>query len=115
MIFVLKIPTFWGFYAWLLIGVKDRKGSLIGESDVITLYCQTFQRLRDLFLSFNINQKPRIKSPKSGDFENKNYIGRSPDPFSSRSNAKEEKWSGYARLRITSHTAVEFYRLPRIA
>ena len=26
-----------------------------------------------------------------GDFENKNYIGRSPDPFSSRPNAKEEK------------------------
>ena len=71
--------------------LKDRKGSLIGESDVITLYCQPFQRICDLFLSFNTNQKPRIKSPKSGDFENKIYIGRSPDPFSSRPNTKEEK------------------------
>ena len=25
IIFVLKIPTFWGFYAWLLIGVKGQK------------------------------------------------------------------------------------------
>ena len=71
--------------------LKDRKGSLIGESDVITLYCQPFQRICDFFLSFNTNQKPRIKSPKSGDFENKIYIGRSPDPFSSRPNIKEEK------------------------
>ena len=31
------------------------------------------------------------KSPKSGDFENKNYKGHSPDPFSSHSNIKEEK------------------------
>ena len=89
--FVLKIPTFWGFYAWLLIGVKRQKGSLIGESDVITLYCQPSLRLRKPFLSFNTNQKPRIKSPKSGAFENKNYIERSPDPFSSRPNIKEEK------------------------
>ena len=67
----------------------------------ITLYCQPIQRLRDLFLSFYTNQKPRIKSPKSGDFENKNYIGHSPDPFSSRPNAKEGKavW-----LRETSST-----------
>ena len=71
--------------------LKDRKGSLIGESDVITLYCQPFQRICDLFLSFNTNQKPRIKSPKSGNFENKFYIGRSPDPLSSRPNIKEEK------------------------
>ena len=71
--------------------LKDRKGSLIGESDVITLCCQPDQRLRDLFLPFNTNQKPRIKSPKSGDFENKNYIGHLPDPFSSRPNIKEEK------------------------
>ena len=70
---------------------KDRKGSLIGESDVITLYCQPFQRLCDLYLSFNTNQKPRIKSPKSGDLENKNYVGRSPDPFPSRPKAKEGK------------------------
>ena len=33
----------------------------------------------------------RIKFPKSGDFENKNYVGRSPDPFPSRPNIKEEK------------------------
>ena len=39
-----------------------------------------------------------MKSPKSGDFENKNYIGRSPDPFPSHPNAKKEKRSGYARL-----------------
>ena len=71
--------------------LKDRKGSLIGESDVITLYCQPFQRICDLYLSFNTNQKPHIKSPKSGDFENKFYIGRSPDPFCSRPNIKEEK------------------------
>ena len=69
--------------------LKDRKGLLIGESDVITMCGQPFQRLRDLFLSFNTNQKLRIKSP--GDFESKNYIGRSPDPFSSRPNKKEEK------------------------
>ena len=43
------------------------------------------------FLSFNTNQKPHIKSLKSGDFENKNYTRRSPDPFSSRPNIKEEK------------------------
>ena len=92
IIFVLKIPIFWGFYAWLLIGIKGQKRLAdIGESDVITLCCQPFQTLRDLFLSFNTNQKPHIKSPKSGDFENKNYIGRSPDPFSSRPNIKEEK------------------------
>ena len=86
--------------------LKDRKGSLIGESDVITLCCQPFQRLRDLSLSFNTNQKPRIKYPKSGDFENKNYIGRSPDPFSSRPNIKEEKavW-----LRETKQI-LEFHR-----
>ena len=28
---------------------------------------------------------------KCGDFENKNYIGRSPEPFPSRPNAKEGK------------------------
>ena len=47
--------------------------------------------INEPFLSFNTDQKPRIKSPKSGNFENKNYIGRSPDPFSSRPNIKEEK------------------------
>ena len=71
--------------------LKDRKGPLIGESDVITLYCQPSKKPRDLFVPFNTNQKPLIKSPKSGDFENKNCIGRSPDPFSSRPNIKEEK------------------------
>ena len=72
--------------------LKDTKGSLIGESDVITLYCLPGQRLRESFLSFtNINQKPRIKSHESGDFENKNFIGCSPDPFSSRPNITEEK------------------------
>ena len=30
------------------------------------------------------------KTPKSGDFEDQNYIGHSPDPFSSCPNAKEE-------------------------
>ena len=25
IIFVLQIPTFWGVYAWLLIGVKGQK------------------------------------------------------------------------------------------
>ena len=68
--------------------LKDRKGSLIGESDVITLYCKPGQRLHDLFLSFNTNQKPGIKSQKS---ENKNYIGHLPDPFSYHPNIKEEK------------------------
>ena len=58
----------------------------------------TFSKVTRSFLSFNTNQKPRIKSPKSGDFENKNYIGRSPDPFSSCPNIKEEK---SVRLRET--------------
>ena len=71
--------------------LNDRKRSLIGESDVITLYCQLSQRLHKPFLSFNTNQKLGIKSPKSGDFENKNYIERSPDPFPSRPNIKQEK------------------------
>ena len=30
------------------------------------------------------------KAPKSGDFEDQNYVGHSSDPFSSCSNAKEE-------------------------
>ena len=47
--------------------------------------------INEPFLSFNTKQKPHIKSPKSGDFGNKIYIGRSPDPFSSRPNKKEEK------------------------
>ena len=47
--------------------------------------------INEPFLYFNTNQKPLIKSPKSGDFENKNCIGRSPDPFSFRPNIKEEK------------------------
>ena len=33
-------PHFSGFYRWFLIGVQDRKGLLISESDGITLYCQ---------------------------------------------------------------------------
>ena len=70
---------------------KDRKGLLIGESDVITLYCQPGQRLCDLLLSFSTNEEPHIKSPISGDFENKNYTGRSPDPFSFHPSIKEEK------------------------
>ena len=59
--------------------LKDRKDLLIGESDVITLYCQAGQRLHDLLLSFNTNQKLCIKTPKSR--VNKNYIGHLPDPF----------------------------------
>ena len=50
-----------------------------------------------VFLPFSTNQKPRIKSPKSEDFENKNCIGRSPDLFF-RSKYKKEKRSGYTRL-----------------
>ena len=36
--FCSQNPHFWGFYVWLLIGVKGQKGLLIGESDVIILY-----------------------------------------------------------------------------
>ena len=46
--------------------------------------------INEPFLSFNTNQKPRIKSPKSGDLQNKNYIGHSPDPIFSRPNIKEK-------------------------
>ena len=57
--------------------------------------------INEPFLSFNTNQKPRIKSPKSGDLQNKNYIGRSPDPIFSRPNIKEKimVWL-YARLIV---------------
>ena len=70
----------------------------IGESDVITLYCQPGQRLSELFLSFNTNQKPHIKSLKIGNFENKNYKGHSPDRFSSHLNIRKKKLSGYTGL-----------------
>ena len=101
--------------------LKDRKGWLIGESDVITLYCQPIQRLCNLFLSLYTNQKPRIKSPKSGDFENKNYIGHSPDPFLSRPNAKEGKavWlrkirrDGQTDRQIDKQTAFQLYIVDR--
>ena len=80
---------FWGFYVWLLNGVKGQK-RLVDRWEWCN-HCQPGQRLHDLFLSFNTNQKPNIKSPKSGDFESKNYTGCSPDPSSSRPNIKEEK------------------------
>ena len=51
IIFVLKIPAFWDFMRGFRLMLKDRKGSLIGESNVITLYCQPDQRLRELFVS----------------------------------------------------------------
>ena len=34
IIFVLKIPTFGGFYAWLLIGVKGQKKDLVAFEKV---------------------------------------------------------------------------------
>ena len=46
--------------------------------------------INERLLSFNTNQKPRIKSPKRGDLQNKNYIGHSPDPIFSRPNIKEK-------------------------
>ena len=84
-------PLFGDFMCGLWLVLKDRKNLLIGESDVITLYCQPSQRLHELFLYFNTNQKPHIKSINSRDFKNKKYLGLSPDPFSSCPNIKEEK------------------------
>ena len=50
--FVLKIPTFWGFYAWLLIGVKGQEKipyplkRLVVHGDYTTLtYQQAFSVL----------------------------------------------------------------------
>ena len=68
-----KSPLFGDFMRGFWLVLKDRKGSLIGESDVITLYCQPDQRLHNLFLSFNANQKPCIKSPKVGIWEQNMY------------------------------------------
>ena len=79
IIFVLKISTFGDFMHGFWLMLKDRKGSLIGDSDVITLYCQPGQRLHEPFLSFNTNQKPCIKSTKRRDFEHKTYVEYSPD------------------------------------
>ena len=60
--------------------------------------------INESFLSFNTNQKPHIKSPKSGDLQNKNYIGHSPDPIFSRPNIKEKivVW-----LRETSQASIK--------
>ena len=81
---------------WLVL--KDRKGSLIGDSGVIILYCQAGQRLCELFLSFNTNQKSHIKSPKMWVFWEQKFYRVFTIPFSSHLNTKEEKQSGYTRL-----------------
>ena len=73
-----------------LIGVKRQKRLI----DVMTLYCQPGQRLSKFFLSFNTNQKPCIKSPKSG---TKIIQGVYQTLLASCPNIKE-KQSGYARL-----------------
>ena len=81
--------------------LKAKRGSLIGgESDIITLYCQPDERLRELFVSFNTNQKPRIKSPKVGILRTKiiwafTIIGLFPVQIQ-----KEKKRSDYARLDL---------------
>ena len=83
--FALKIPTFWGIYVWLLIGVKAHEQiaytlkTLAVQGD----YSTSLSPINEPFLFFNTKQKPNIKPSKSGNFENKIYIGRSPDPFSS--------------------------------
>ena len=60
----------------------------LGESDVITLYCQPGQRLHKPFLSFNTIQKPRIKS--LGILRTKIIMGVH-QTFSFPSKYKEEK------------------------
>ena len=86
-----KSPLFGDFMSgfWLVLkGRKRSRGLWLGwQYRVIT----SLSPINEPFLSFNTNQKPLIKSPKSGDFENKNCIGHSPDPFSSCPNIKEEK------------------------
>ena len=76
----LEISRLGRFYAPLLIGFKSRAEkdrvpltTLAVQGDYITL---TYQR------AFSVLQhQPEAvhNIPKSGDFENKNYIGRSPD------------------------------------
>ena len=82
---------FWGFYAWLLIGVKGQEKIAYPLKGWQYRVITSLSPINEPFLSFNTKQKPHIKFPKSGDFENKIYIGRSLDPFSSRPNIKEEK------------------------
>ena len=106
-----KSPLFGDFVHGFPVVLNNRKGLLIGEGDIITLYCQPSQRLRKPFLSFNTNQKPHIKSPKCGDFENKNYIGCSPDAFSFRPNMKEEKAVWLCKTAQTTDYFTGCYRL----
>ena len=92
-----KSPLFGDFVHGFPVVLNNRKGLLIGEGDIITLYCQPSQRLRKPFLSFNTNQKPRIKSPKCGDFENKKGVHQML--FLSVQIWKKKKQCGCARLR----------------
>ena len=118
IIFVLKISTFCGFYVWPLIGVKGEtrfaqsltRPEVDLQGDYITL---TYQRA---FLSFNNNQKPRIKSPKSGNFANKNYSYRAFNrPFSSHPNIKEEKavWLHDTKVAFYSRSYINVGQHPR--
>ena len=86
-----KSPLFGDFIRGFWLVLKGRKRSRSLWSGWWHRVITSLSPINEPFLSFNTNQKPRIKSPKSGDFENKNYIGCSPDPFSSRPNIKEEK------------------------
>jgi len=42
----------------------------------------------------------QVESPKLGDCQNKTAMLRSPDPFSSQPNTKEENQSGCTRLTV---------------
>ena len=59
--------TFWGFYMWLLIGVKGQKSlhSLWPGWQYRVII--SLSPINKPFLSFNTNQKSCIKFPKSGD------------------------------------------------
>ena len=102
IIFVLQIPTFWGFYAWLLTGAKGQKWLIDWWEWCNHPVLPAWSKATQYFSVLQHQSEAMHKIPKQWGFWEKNYTGRSPDHFSSRPIKKKKKRSGYARLKLQS-------------